>query len=88
MKTLKETALNAIRGFFMAMADSVPGVSGGTVAFILGFYSLFIGSINNLFFGTKNARIKAVKFLLKLGLGWVIGFALSTLFLTSIFESP
>ena len=87
MKTLKETALNAIQGFFMAMADSVPGVSGGTVAFILGFYSLFIGSINNLFFGTKNARIKAVKFLLKLGLGWVIGFALSTLFLTSIFES-
>lgn len=87
MRTLKETALNAIRGFFMAMADSVPGVSGGTVAFILGFYSLFIESINNLFFGTKNARIKAVKFLLKLGLGWVIGFALSTLFLTSIFES-
>ena len=87
MRTLKETALNAIRGFFMAMADSVPGVSGGTVAFILGFYSLFIGSINNLFFGTKNVRIKAVKFLLKLGLGWVIGFALSTLFLTSIFES-
>ena len=87
MKTLKETVLNAIRGFFMAMADSVPGVSGGTVAFILGFYSLFIGSINNLFFGAKDARIKAVKFLLKLGLGWIIGFALSTLFLTSIFEN-
>ena len=27
-----------INGFFMALADSVPGVSGGTVAFILGFY--------------------------------------------------
>ena len=24
-------------GFCMALADSVPGVSGGTVAFILGF---------------------------------------------------
>ena len=29
-------------GFCMALADSVPGVSGGTVAFILGFYEKFI----------------------------------------------
>ena len=27
--------INGIRGFFMALADSVPGVSGGTIAFIL-----------------------------------------------------
>lgn len=27
----------AIGGFCMALADSVPGVSGGTVAFIMGF---------------------------------------------------
>ena len=26
----------------MALADSVPGVSGGTVAFVLGFYDKFI----------------------------------------------
>ena len=30
--------INAIRGFCMALADSVPGVSGGTIAFVLGFY--------------------------------------------------
>lgn len=35
-------------GFCMALADSVPGVSGGTVAFIMGFYDRFIGSINSL----------------------------------------
>ena len=29
--------IDAIRGFCMALADSVPGVSGGTIAFILGF---------------------------------------------------
>lgn len=34
-----------IHGFSMALADSVPGVSGGTVAFILGFYDRFIGFI-------------------------------------------
>lgn len=34
-----------INGFCMALADSVPGVSGGTVAFIMGFYDHFIDSI-------------------------------------------
>ena len=34
--------LNFIRGFCMALADSVPGVSGGTIAFILGFYDNFV----------------------------------------------
>ena len=32
-------------GFCMALADSVPGVSGGTVAFILGFYDRFINGL-------------------------------------------
>ena len=32
----------------MALADSVPGVSGGTIAFILGFYDDFINSLNTL----------------------------------------
>lgn len=35
---------NGINGFCMALADSVPGVSGGTVAFIMGFYDKFIGN--------------------------------------------
>ena len=33
---------NLFRGFCMALADCVPGVSGGTIAFILGFYDKFI----------------------------------------------
>lgn len=40
--------LNGIRGFCMALADSVPGVSGGTIAFLLGFYDTFIGSLNDM----------------------------------------
>lgn len=39
-----------INGVCMALADSVPGVSGGTIAFILGFYDKFIGSINDLIY--------------------------------------
>ena len=34
-------------GFCMALADSVPGVSGGTIAFILGFYDNFKGFVNH-----------------------------------------
>ena len=78
--------LNFIRGFCMALADSVPGVSGGTVAFILGFYDNFVNALNNIISGDKTGRINALKFLSKIGIGWVIGFILSVLFITAIFE--
>ena len=78
--------LNFIRGFCMALADSVPGVSGGTIAFILGFYDDFVNSLNNLISGDKLDRINAFKFLSKIGIGWVVGFILSVLFITNIFE--
>lgn len=60
--------INYIRGFCMALADSVPGVSGGTIAFILGFYDKFIGSINAIISKDKEARKEALKFLVKLGI--------------------
>ena len=78
--------LNFIRGFCMALADSVPGVSGGTIAFILGFYDDFVNSLNNLILGTKIDRINSLKFLSKIGIGWIVGFVLSILFIASIFE--
>ena len=78
--------LNFIRGFCMALADSVPGVSGGTIAFILGFYDDFVNSLNNLISSDKNGRIIALKFLAKIGIGWIVGFILSVSFITSIFE--
>ncbi|WP_400208393.1 DUF368 domain-containing protein [Candidatus Methanomassiliicoccus intestinalis] len=71
----------------MAIADSVPGVSGGTIAFLLGFYDKFIGSINNILSGTKEQRRNSLKFILKLGIGWIIGFLLSVLILSSFFQS-
>ena len=79
--------LNFIRGFCMALADSVPGVSGGTIAFLLGFYDKFIGSLNSLISGTKEERIDGIKFLIKIGIGWVVGFCMAILFITSVFDS-
>ena len=79
--------VNAFRGFCMALADSVPGVSGGTIAFILGFYDKFINSLDKLVYGKKKDKIEAFKFLIKLGIGWVIGMGSAIIILTKLFES-
>ena len=70
----------------MALADSIPGVSGGTIAFILGFYDEFVSSLHNLISGIKVERINALRFLSKIGIGWATGFILSVIFITAIFE--
>lgn len=77
---------DGINGFCMALADSVPGVSGGTVAFIMGFYDAFIGSIDGLVYGSKEEKKKALGYLLKLGLGWIVGMGLAVVILSSLFE--
>ena len=76
-----------INGFCMALADSVPGVSGGTVAFIMGFYDGFIGSIDSLVFGTMKERKAALKYLIRLGIGWAVGMGMAVLALSALFEN-
>lgn len=74
-----------MNGICMVLADSVPGVSGGTIAFILGFYDRFIGSINDLIYEKGEKRKEAFIFLVKLGVGWVCGMiAISAMFLPRI----
>ena len=87
MKKIKEYIINFINGFCMSLADSVPGVSGGTVAFILGFYDKFIISLDDIFRGNFKKKKEAFIYLIKIGIGWVVGFILATFFLTSLFES-
>ena len=77
----------SINGFCMALADSVPGVSGGTIEFIMGFYDRFIGSIHSLVFGKINEKKTAFRYLIKLGIGWIIGMELAAVLLSSLFES-
>lgn len=79
--------ITLFHGFCMALADSVPGVSGGTVAFLMGFYDDFVGSLNGLISGPKEKRISALKYLVKLGIGWAVGFCLAVLLLAKVFES-
>ena len=59
-----------INGFCMVLADSVPGVSGGTIALILGFYDNFIGSIHDLIYaGKENGDYLSFKVVCRLGSG-------------------
>ena len=70
----------------MALADSVPGVSGGTIAFILGFYDRFLDALHNAFGTDAGARKSAILYLLKLGAGWVLGMGACVLALSRLFE--
>lgn len=76
-----------INGFCMALADSVPGVSGGTVAFIMGFYDRFIGSINDLAYEKGEKKKEAFLYLIKLGIGWATGMIGAILILSGAFET-
>lgn len=86
-RKIKNIIMDGVGGFCMALADSVPGVSGGTIAFIMGFYDQFIGSIDRLVFGNRSEKKKAISYLIKLGIGWIIGMGLAVIVLSALFES-
>ena len=60
--------LLGIKGFFMGIANVIPGVSGGTIAIILGIYEDFISSISNLFKDLK----KNILYLLPIFIGMIL----------------
>ena len=57
---------NLYRGFFIGISDLIPGVSGGTIAFLLGIYDELLTSISGFF--SRNWK-KYIGFLLPLGIG-------------------
>ena len=58
MRKLKDYIMLGVKGACMGGADVIPGVSGGTIAFITGIYDEFVGSI-------AKVDTEAVKLLLK-----------------------
>lgn len=65
MKKLKDNLLLFIKGFIMGIANVIPGVSGGTLAVILGIFKDFVGAISSIL---KNF-VKSFLFLLPIVLG-------------------
>ena len=47
-RKLKDYAVLMLKGMGMGAADVVPGVSGGTIAFIVGIYDELINSIKSI----------------------------------------
>ena len=45
MRKIKDYLMVSVKGACMGAADVIPGVSGGTIAFIMGIYDEFVGSI-------------------------------------------
>lgn len=68
-----------IKGFFIGIANIIPGVSGGTIALIVGIYEKLINTISHF---TKNIK-ENILFILPLGIGMV----LSILVLSGIIDS-
>lgn len=92
MKGLLKNIVTAIKGACMGAADVIPGVSGGTIAFIMGIYDEFVGSLASinkeavklLFSGKFKAFWKHINgsFLLSL----VIGIGISVVALAGIMQ--
>ena len=97
-RTLSHYLRLALTGFAMGAADIVPGVSGGTMAFILGVYTNLIDAIKSfnidamrLLLGFRlGALLEHVsfRFLLSLGLGLLSAVLLLSSFLSATMDDP
>jgi len=83
-------------GLLMGAADAVPGVSGGTIALIIGIYQKFISSISTCLDFTKNlfpsesksVFFSAFNFLFLLGCGMLCSYYIVTKILIGPEDSP
>ena len=66
-----------LTGLLMALADTMPGLSGGTICFIMGYYDKLVSSIKDLL--NKDKRKSALTFLIKIGVGWIVGLVVGVL---------
>jgi putative membrane protein len=83
-------------GLAMGAADAVPGVSGGTVALLLGFYVQLIRSVSIILrapfrWRSQDGReeiFDALRFLIPLGVGILASYWLATRFLVGATDEP
>ncbi|WP_179376224.1 DUF368 domain-containing protein [Winogradskyella wichelsiae] len=80
-RTLIDRIFLVIKGLAMGAANKVPGVSGGVVAFVAGFYEEFIYSLQRV---NKNAFKLLINFRFKSFYQYINGKFLSLLFLGMI----
>jgi len=54
--------VNLVKGFFIGIANIIPGMSGGTLALIMGIYERIIAAIHNISFSIVIAGLKLFTF--------------------------
>lgn len=74
-----------VSGILMGIADSMPGVSGSTIAYIMGIYDTFIDAIEGM--TQRKKRRQKLPILTKIFGGWMIGFLSSVLLISTIIEN-
>lgn len=76
-----------LKGIVIGIANVIPGVSGGTLAFVLGIYEKLTGAVGDIFIKKEN-RLNNLIFLSKVGIGVIIGIVLFAKAFTIILENP
>lgn len=97
MNNNKALALNALKGMAMGIAEVIPGVSGGTIAFITGIYERLLNVINSiepsLFVVLKREGLKGIwraldgNFLASLITGMVLGIVIGVFLITYLMDT-
>lgn len=93
---MRKNILLALKGMGMGMAEVVPGVSGGTIAFISGIYPTLMDSISGVKPSLLPLLLKGnfkeisrqinLPFLITLGIGMFLGIISGVLFITHLLE--
>lgn len=86
MKNLKSDILLIIKGGAIGVANIIPGVSGGTIAVVLGIYEYLIEAISN-FLTNKEKRREYVIFLVKIAIGAILIIFLSAKLMKFLLEN-
>lgn len=93
MRKFKDYVIVALKGIGMGAADVIPGVSGGTIAFITGIYDELIGSIKSitprnlmLLFKKDGVKLFCEAINLKFLVSIIIGIAISFFSLAKLMQ--
>ena len=72
-----------IKGFFIGIANVIPGVSGGTIALIVGLYEKLINTISHF---TKNIK-ENILFVLPIGIGMLLSILIASGIIDSSYKN-
>lgn len=78
-----ESIILLIKGFFIGIANIIPGVSGGTIALIMGLYEKIISTISHFLKDVKGS----LKFALPLGIGMILSMVVMSGVISYSFEN-